>query len=769
MKKMLKSSAVLAMPIILTMNSNASMAAEYSAADADSSDSAPITVTGYVDPQGLLPDQVAPVSISEVSVNYITKQAPTLNAYQLINHLPGANVATTDPYGLSPFSSLNLRGLGSDSIGVLMEGAPQNDIGYYTAYPSQFADTENLQTISLQQGSAPIDAPLVGATGGLLSVKLNNPAEDFGGLLTLSVGSYNQRRLFMRLDSGEIGNTGMRAFISYSNNRADNWRGAGHDTRQHIDAKLLKQWGGGNEVALNLSLNTATTSNYPAPTMADWQAVGRDFNHDKQWSAGNDNYWKLYRAPFKNLYATVPLHLKFGDKLALDSTSFIQFGYGNSPYATTLSTTGNYLGTELISGTIDIPGAVDGQALVMGNWTGDQFRVGNVTKLVGENGAHQWTIGLWYDQGRDKVMQSYSPIRANGEPIAPWGRPSSAILTPDGQILAYENQRTKPITKGFFLSDTIALTDDLRVELGFKGVHFLRRGTNYLPGPQRNVRRSSFAALPRASVHYEIDDRQQIFANLTTSFRAPNEFTLYNSYADGEIITQGRPDLKDERSFAQEIGYRYIGRNLSFSVTGFHYHFRNRLISTIVNSGGAQVNTSINAGTQNTWGLDAEVNYRPAEGVSIYASGEYLRSRIGDDMPVGDELLPTKGKHSISSPSFQFALGSNFDRGRLFGSSALKYVGRQYSTFMNDESIKPFATLDLSIGVHLAGLIDDQKMDLRLNALNITNPKILSGVYSATNNAQMVLSQSGAEIEGAAPLYHIGPGRAFVLSLARSF
>ena len=49
-----------------------------------------------------------------------------------------------------------------------------------------------------------------------------------------------------------------------------------------------------------------------------------------------------------------------------------------------------------------------------------------------------------------------------------------------------------------------------------------------------------------------------------------------------------------------------------------------------------------------------------------------------------------------------FALGGTYDRKLLFGSFALKYVGRQYATFMNDESIAGYATLDLSIGVHLA-------------------------------------------------------------------
>ncbi|CAH0356653.1 hypothetical protein SPH9361_04295 [Sphingobium sp. CECT 9361] len=114
------------------------------AADGDEQDRAPIEVTGYPDPLGLLPDQRAPKAISSIADAFIRKQAPTLNAFQLVNLLPGANVSSSDPYGLSATSSLTLRGLGQDQIGVLLEGAPQNDIGYYYAYPSQFADAENM-------------------------------------------------------------------------------------------------------------------------------------------------------------------------------------------------------------------------------------------------------------------------------------------------------------------------------------------------------------------------------------------------------------------------------------------------------------------------------------------------------------------------------------------------------------------------------------------------------------------------------------------------
>jgi iron complex outermembrane receptor protein len=88
---------------------------------------------------------------------------------------------------------------------------------------------------------------------------------------------------------------------------------------------------------------------------------------------------------------------------------------------------------------------------------------------------------------------------------------------------------------------------------------------------------------------------------------------------------------------------------------------------------------------------------------------------------------------------------------------------------MNDESIKGYATLDLSIGVHLAGLIDAQRMDLRLNAINVTNPHVLSGVQSVGTNARETIGRNGTPIAGAAPGYYVGPGRAFVATLSRAF
>jgi len=732
----------------------------------DDADPPVIRVVGHPDPEGLLPDQTAPKAVSAISADFIAKQAPTLNAFQLVSLLPGANVSSSDPYGLSTSSSLTLRGLGQDEIGVLMEGAPQNDIGYYYAYPSQLADAENVRQITLAQGAVDIDSPTIGGAGGLLSLSLDDPKARRGALVDLSLGSYAERRAFVRLDTGAIGTSGLSAFLSYSYNRADNWRGAGFDTRQHVDAKLLDQWGDGNRASIAISFNDADTSSYPSPTLADWQASGRGFNYDKRYSDGDTNYWRLYRSPFRNIYVSAPVHLRLSDRLTFDSTTYVQFGYGNSPYGTQLSTTGNYLGTEELAQPIVLPGATDGTATVLGNFTGNQFRAGNVTKLELQAGAHRFLAGLWFDDGTDHDVQSYNSIDADGRPSNPWGHPGRAIRTADGRLLAYEDERTTTVTKGFFLADSIALTPRLGVDIGFKGVDVLHNGRNYLPGPQYRVRFDSFAALPRAAIHYQLDDRQQFFANVTTNFRAPDEYTLYDTYDGGMLSGQGTTKLKNEYSVSEELGYRYIGPNVSASLTAFHYHFRNRQLATVVDT---VINTTINAGQQTSYGLDGEIDYRPAKGVSLYVSGEYLHARLDNDLPVDGDYLPTKGKHAVSSPTVQLGLGGTYDDGRLFGSFALKYVGRQYATFTNDESIKGYATLDMSVGVHLAGLIDAQRTDLRLNLINATNPHVLSGVEAIATNAQDTFGRNGTLISGSAPSYYIGSGRALLATVSRAF
>lgn len=719
---------------------------------------------------GLLPAEDEPKAISAVTQDFIAGQAPTENAFQLVALLPGANVATSDPYGIAPAYSLTLRGLGQDEIGVLLQGAPQNDIGYYYAYPSQFADAENIREVALTPGSVDLDSPIINGAGGLLSVTLADPADRLGGLADASWGSYNARRGFLRLDSGPLDDSGLKGFVSYSRMADDNWRGPGHDKKQHVDLALVEDRGDGNRFTLSLSYNDAVTSSYPQPTLDAWAHYGRSYNYDRSYAFGDSYYWKLYLATFRNLYLSAPSSVRLGDGVTLAVTPYIQTGYGNSPYGTTLGTTGNFYGTRPVPQALDIPFAVDGTATVLGNFTGNQYRAGIVSQLSYALGNHTLIAGLWYDYADDHDVESFSPVDFRGDPTDLWGFQGQDIRLPDGRIFSALDDHTVTQIEAVFLADRVSLLDGrLQLDMGFKGVYVSRDGTNALPGPQAAVSLNDFQALPRAAARWQIDGQSQLFADVATSFRSPNEYALYNAYSGPNLSSAGNPFLKDEYSVAEELGYRYQDALLSGALSLFNYDFANRQITTIVLVNGAQLNETINAGGQTSRGVDAELAARPLAGFSPYVSGEFLDARIANDIAAGGDYVRSAGKIAVRSPRLQAAVGVSYDGGGLFGNLAAKYVGRQYASFVDDESLADHGELDAAVGYRMADLGPARAPEIRVNLTNLTDERSLSGVASPTTNARAATGVHGTAIAGSAPTYYIGPGFAAMLTLSSRF
>ncbi|HMA48376.1 MAG TPA: TonB-dependent receptor [Magnetospirillaceae bacterium] len=724
---------------------------------------------------GLIAPETRAQGTSSVGADYVAQQVPTEHAFQLVKLLPGANVATSDPFGLSNAYSLALRGLGQDEIGVLLDGAPQNDIGYFFAYPSQFIDAENLKQVSLAQGAVDLDSPILNGVAGLLSVSSRDPEAEFGGLADLTYGSYNLKRGFLRVDTGKIPDTGLSAFLSYSYTGVDNWRGPGRDKKQHVDFKAVEEWGDGNRIAIAASYNDALTSGYPQPTLSDWQHYGRGFNYDATYlnaanPGGDPSYWKLYLNSFRNLYFSLPSTFTLAENVTLDVTPYVQSGYGNSPYGTTLATTGNSVGAAPDPVNLVLPNAQDGVANVMGDYTGDQFRSGAVFKLSWRLANHTLIAGYWFDYADDVDQEPFTPLNAGGDVSTLWAWPSSLVRTEDGQIYYALNEHTVSQTQAGFIADSARFLDDrLQIDLGFKGVYSSRDGTNNLPGPQYDVSYYTFQPLPRAAMRYQIDPANQLFADVTTSFRVPNEYDFYDTYYGGAVASAASRSLKPERSVAEEFGYRYQQSGVVAAVTAFNYDFSDRQIATIIDQGGALINATINAGGQTSRGVDAELGLPAMYGVTPYVSAEYLDATVTSNIQVGADVLPSRDKTAVRSPRFQGAAGLSYRDEHLSGSFTVKYLGSQYATFMNDEKIPGYAQLDASIGYDFGDLGAARHPSIRVNLLNLTDRKVLSGVASATTNANDVTGLRGSVIAGSSPTYYIGAGFAASVTISTGF
>jgi iron complex outermembrane receptor protein len=117
----------------------------------------------------------------------------------------------------------------------------------------------------------------------------------------------------------------------------------------------------------------------------------------------------------------------------------------------------------------------------------------------------------------------------------------------------------------------------------------------------------------------------------------------------------------------------------------------------------------------------------------------------------------------------QAAVAVDYDVGQWFANIGVKYVGEQYSTFMNDEKIPSYVTGDATVGYRFPSFSGLRKPELRLNILNVGNVKYLSGIYSATTNAKATRGINGTTIAATAPSYLIANPLAVMLTFSAAF
>ncbi|MFT9087784.1 MAG: TonB-dependent receptor [Acetobacter okinawensis] len=715
---------------------------------------------------GLMARQTGGDMRSTVTSEYINKQAATTTAYQAVSLTPGANFSQSDPYGFAANSMLSVRGLGGNEVGQVWEGMPVNDIETYNGYPTYWADGEDIESVSLTQGSAAITAPVMNAAGGQITTTMRDPGKKFGGLVDYSYGTLNLERFYGRIDSGEIGHTGLTGYVSFSNGTAKNSLGPGRQMRRHVDFAVKKDFENGDVIKLNGSYVDMDYMYNPNPTKDSWNTYGRSYAWGGTFSPGSSDYWQQNRWKWEQIMLSMPSLFKLPGKTELNVTPYFLEAWQNSPASSTLSETGNYYGTQPVS--VTIPGVDESGGSVRSDYVGTQSVGGVNAALSRKFGDHKITLGYWYQYGVDDLSMPFSSVSSSGLTGSAWSLHN--VTMGNGEPYLAEKEHTVTQTNALYLQDEVSLLQDrLKIVGGIKALMVNKEGTNGLPGPQYHVGSNNFQPLPRLSVAYKFSKDHQVFFNVTTNTLMPIDDTLYNSYSGGAISTQGNSNLKPEYSISEELGYRYQGNIVHASVALFNYNFTNRQVSSQRYVNNVQVYSTINGGGQTTRGVDFEAGLMPFHGFSPYVSAEYLHATIDNNIQVGNDYLPTAGKTAVRSPHFQGAIGIVYDHRNFFGTFSVKYTGSQYSTFMNDEKMPSYKTLNLSLGYRLPSFGFVKNPEIRVAFMNLTDEKVLSGVASPQLNAQTVTGIHGSSIGGSSPQYYIAPRFTTSMTIAAGF
>jgi iron complex outermembrane receptor protein len=225
-----------------------------------------VVVTGQrTSPSGLSADLRVPKERSVITGKFLDTQAAGQTVFQSLNMVPGLNFTNSDPYGSSG-GNIRLHGMDGARISFIWDGMPLNDTGNFALYTNQTPDAEIVDSITVNQGTTDVDTPTASAVGGVISVKTARRNEQMGALADFSVGSFDQKRIFLRLDSGAFGPWDTRAFVSGSYQDYDKFKGPGHEQKKQINGYVFQDLGDLGFVTLGAHFNQNRNNFYFAPS-----------------------------------------------------------------------------------------------------------------------------------------------------------------------------------------------------------------------------------------------------------------------------------------------------------------------------------------------------------------------------------------------------------------------------------------------------------------------------------------------------------------------
>jgi iron complex outermembrane recepter protein len=715
---------------------------------------------------GMIAVQETPVVRTTIGQGFIDKQNPIETNLESIRLAPGVNVAQDNPLGLSERSELSVRGLDQAQMGFVVEHYPANDPGTDSPDDQSWASNENVKAVTITQGTSELSSPVIEASGGLVEVLLRDPSHTMGGTLSVTGGSFAAKRGFVRYDTGDIGSSGVRAYISYSDASGDNWRGPGSADVKHVDMKLVKDWSDTARTSLLLQYHQQYDQRETIPTLAQFTTPGLNYNSSPTYTFGNTNYYGFtaYGTDFYTLASTTDVEIN--PNLSVHVTPYYRYLYYYSWGATVLPDNSVFDGTQNFTSVNNLPYSQDGKFTAKTVFqTGSNIEgVNAYANIIA--GRNTITTGLWYEHDDVFYTQQLQGVDQAGTTIPGFLKVGSGV-----NIAGINYDFNRDIV-AIYAGDEISLADGrLKLLFGIKDLGESLTGTNKLIGITPTVRVYINSATPRAGFTYKFGEHSQIFADLVTNVRPPPGDTTYfdqTSNATGARTFVGNQHQPAEYSFQQEAGYRYQSV-VNFSAAAFHNVLYNHQVNSFAIINGGIGTTTIPAGTEEIYGMQAEFGLRPWHNISPYLSAQYLHAETETNLPVGNDLLPTSGKIAPRAPSSMASGGLTYDDGSLFASITGKYVGSQYSTFMDNQKMPSYSQFDATLGYRFPNLAFAKRPTIQVNLLNLADKPYLGVVASPTATAVATRGINGTTINASQPGYYTAAGFATMVTFKADF
>ena len=145
-------------------------------------------------------------TLTQADLSLLTPGTSPLKA---LAKLPGVNFQSADAFGAYEWSErISLRGFNQNQLGFTLDGVPLGDFSYgnYNGlHISRAAISDNLGAVTISQGAGALGTASVSNLGGTILFTTRDPGHAFDVAANGTYGSYDTKRAFVRVDSGDVG------------------------------------------------------------------------------------------------------------------------------------------------------------------------------------------------------------------------------------------------------------------------------------------------------------------------------------------------------------------------------------------------------------------------------------------------------------------------------------------------------------------------------------------------------------------------------------
>ncbi len=734
--------------LIAVLAATPALAEETVEAAAESADVAEIVVLGRGEAR----------QVQELGAGDIALEVAGVSPLKAIDKLPGVNFTSADPFGAYEWSArISIRGFSQNQLGFTLDGIPLGDMNYGNhngLHISRAIISENVGRVEVAQGAGSLGAASTSNLGGTIEFFSREPGEAFGVEASGTYGSDDNKRAFVRVDSGELFAGGTRLSLSYAWQDADKWKGDGVQRQHQVNARLVQPVGDGRFFGF-VNYSDRRENDYQDMSADMIGRLGYDWdNYAKDWDLAV-RVAQIYQnqvsqsgaagtpLPYPDAGLVFPAPIATVDDAYYDAAGLRRdwlAGAGvEAPLGEywTFKATGYYHGNEgrglWFTPYVTTPG---GAPITIRTTEYEIERYGILASSLFEVGANSFEIGMWYeDNDFNQARRFYGLADTAGAPSR------SSLDFPADPIATQWAFDFNTQTLQYHVQDRLDL-GSFRLNAGWKGLRVTNNATPIVSGGLASGRTEAKDwFLPQAGLLYRLNDDNELFASYTENMRAFESSATGGPFATTQAGFDAL-DLKPETSTTWELGFRTKSPRFQGVIAGYYVDFKDRIIA-FANGSGIQGNPAIlqNVGDVRSWGVEAAGTFRVTPELALFASYAYNDSEYRDDVvnAAGAVVAATAGKTVVNSPKHLAKGEITWDNGDFFARVGANYTSKRYYSYENDAEVGGFLIVDASIGYRFT-----DRISIQANATNLFDKAYVSTIgtngFANSGDAQTLLA-----------------------------